>query len=146
MSITVNEAFVKQYEADLKLAYQRRGSKLRNTVRLKTGVVGESVTFQKLGKGVAQTKARHANVPVMNAVHSKAVANMADYYAGDYVDKLDTLKLNIEERQGQIDTGAYACGRALDDIIIDALDVGVGSTRLVNANIIGKMLRKERKI
>jgi len=66
MSTTVDLAFVKQYEREVHEAYQRMGSKLRNTVRNKNNVKGSSTTFQKVGKGAASTKTRHGKVPVMN--------------------------------------------------------------------------------
>lgn len=127
MSVTIDQSFITQFESEVKLAYQQMGSKLRNTVRLKTNVVGSTARFQKLGKGAASTKSRHGDVPVMNAVHSYVDATLADWYAGDYVDKLDELKTNIEERKITVDTGAYALGRKVDDIIIDAAQLSLPS-------------------
>ena len=51
MSVSIDQVFVKQFEADVHLAYQQMGTKLRSTVRSKSGVVGKSTTFQKIGKG-----------------------------------------------------------------------------------------------
>ena len=64
MSTTIDQAFIKQFEQEVHQAYQRMGSKLRNTVRVKNGVQGSSTVFQKVGKGSASTKARHGKVPV----------------------------------------------------------------------------------
>lgn len=122
MSTTITQAFVKQFEAEVFQAYQRLGSKLRGTIRNKSGVVGASTIFQKVGKGIASTKARHGNVPVMNLDHSAVEVTLADYYAGDWVDKLDELKVNIDERQVIANAGAYALGRKTDDLIINALN------------------------
>ncbi|MDB5477729.1 MAG: hypothetical protein JWM96_224 [Alphaproteobacteria bacterium] len=82
MATTIPQAFVKQFEAEVFQAFQRMGSKLRGTVRNKSGVVGSSTIFQKVGKGVASTKSRHGNVPVMNLDHSSIEVTLADYYAG----------------------------------------------------------------
>jgi len=128
MSVTIDQSFITQYESEVKLAYQQMGSKLRNSVRLKTNVTGSSARFQKLAKGTATTKARHADVPVMNATHSYVDATLADWYAGDYVDKLDELKTNIEERKITVDTGAYALGRKVDTLIITAVTASLSST------------------
>lgn len=38
MAVDINDAFVKQFESEVHMAYQRMGSKLRNTVRSKTNV------------------------------------------------------------------------------------------------------------
>ncbi|MDR1826473.1 MAG: hypothetical protein LBQ49_02150, partial [Rickettsiales bacterium] len=70
MSDSIELSFIKQFEADVHLAYQQTGTKLRSTVRSKSGVVGLSTTFQKVGKGVASTKTRHGAVPVMNLDHT----------------------------------------------------------------------------
>lgn len=122
MSTSVNQAFTKQFEREVHEAYQRMGSKLRNTVRSKGNVVGASTIFQKVGKGVASTKARHGAVPVMNVDHSPVECALADYYAGDWVDQLDEIKTNIDERTVIANAGAYALGRKTDDLIIAALN------------------------
>lgn len=121
MSNSVSQAFIKQYEREVHEAYQRQGSKLRNTTRLITGVEGSSAIFQKVGKGTADTKDRHGLVPVMNLDHSNVEAILVDYYAGDWVDKLDELKTNIDERKVVSNAGAYALGRKTDDIILNEL-------------------------
>ena len=64
MSTSIDQAFVKQFEREVHEAYQRQGSKLRGTVRVKTGVVGSATVFQRVGTASAQTKGRHAMVPV----------------------------------------------------------------------------------
>ena len=92
MSTDVSDAFVAKYLAEFHEAYQQMGSKLRNCVRLKTGIIGSTAIFQTGGKGSAGLKTRHGNVPLMNATHATATATLADYYAADYVDKLDELK------------------------------------------------------
>jgi len=119
---TIDQAFIKQYEADVHEAYQRQGSKLRGMVRSKTGIVGASTTFQKAGKGAASTKARHGTIAPMNVDHSTVLCTLEDYYAGDWVDKLDELKTNIDERQVVANAGAWALGRKTDELIITALD------------------------
>ena len=87
--MSVDQAFIKKYEAEVKLAYQRMGSKLANTVRKKMNVKGKDTTFQKVGKGTAGTKSRHGNVPLMNLDHTPVTTTLQDWYAGDYIDKLD---------------------------------------------------------
>ena len=78
MSGTIEEAFVKQFEAEVAEAYQRQGSKLRPTVRSKTGVKGASTIFPRVGKGTAAAKARNGAVPVMNLTYSNAECFLQD--------------------------------------------------------------------
>lgn len=121
MSTSISTAFVKQYEREVHDAYQRQGSKLRGAVRTINNVKGSSVIFQKVGKGTASTKSTHGMVPVMNVSHTSAECLLQDYYAGDWVDKLDELKINHDERAVIASAGAYALGRKTDDLIIAAL-------------------------
>jgi hypothetical protein len=122
MSTSIAQAFVKQFEREVHDAYQRMGSKLRNAVRSKNNVQGASTVFQKVGKGAAATKARHGQVPVMNVDYTPVECMLYDFYAGDWVDKLDELKTNLDERQIIASAGAYALGRKTDELIIAELD------------------------
>ena len=122
MSITIESSFIKNFQSDVHLQYQRMGTKLRNTVRVKNNILGSSTTFQKVGKGTASTKARHGKVPVMNVDHTPVECTLSDFYAGDWVDSLDELKTNINERMVIAKAGAYALGRKTDELIIAQLD------------------------
>ena len=93
-------------------------------MRSKTGIKGASTAFPRVGAGVAGTKARHGYVPVMNIDHSLVECFLQDYYAGDWVDRMDELKTNIDERSVVANAGAYALGRKTDELIIAALDGG----------------------
>ena len=124
MSSSIDQAFIKQYQAEVQEAYQRQGSKLRPAVRSKADVRGASTIFQKVGKGTAAAKARNGVVPVMNIDHTNVECFLQDYYAGDWVDRMDELKTNIDERSVVANAGAYALGRKTDELIIAALDGG----------------------
>lgn len=133
MSASIDQAFVKQYQAEVQEAYQRMGSKVRVTVRSKSEVRGASTIFQKVGRGTAAAKSRNGVVPVMNLDHTNVECTLEDFYTGDWIDRLDELKTNIDERAVVANAGAYALGRKTDEKIIAALDsatreaVGVGS-------------------
>jgi hypothetical protein len=122
MSTTIDQAFIKQYESDVHHVYQRDGARLRPTVRTKDNVVGTSTTFQKAGKGIATTKARHGVITPMNQTHTAIECTLSDLYAGDFVDRLDETKTNIDERMVIARGGAMALGRKVDNQIITALD------------------------
>lgn len=127
MSTTVDQAFITQFEADVHLAFQRMGSKLLNTVRRKDAT-GDTVRFPKLASGSATTKARHAEVVTMDLAHTYVEATMADYYAPEWLDKLDELKTNIDERQAYAESSAAACGRKADEVITTEMDNAANST------------------
>ena len=129
MANTIDQAFIKQFETDVHLAYQRMGSKLRNTVR-SSNVNGSVARFQKIGAGAASTKARNGNVTAMELAHTNVEVTMADYYAAEYIDKLDELKTNINERQAVTESAAAALGRKTDELIVTAMDAGANATQI----------------
>ena len=141
MSTTIDQAFIKQFEREVHESYQRQGSKLRNTVRTIGDVNGSTAIFQKVGKGMASTKSTHGMVPVMNLSHSAIECTLQDYYAGDWVDRLQELKINIDERQVIANAGAYALGRKTDELIITAL-AGVSGVQEVAEGNTGMTLPK----
>jgi len=134
MSTSIDQAFIKQFEREVHESYQRQGSKLRNTVRTISEVNGSTAVFQKVGKGTASTKSTHGMVPVMNLSHSAIECTLQDYYAGDWVDRLQELKINIDERQVIANAGAYALGRKTDELIITALSGVSGGQEISDAN------------
>ncbi len=142
MSTSIDQAFIKQFEREVHESYQRQGSKLRATIRTINDVVGSTAVFQKVGAGTASTKASGAMVPVMNLDHSNVEVTLQDFYAGDWVDRLDELKTNIDERQVIANAGAYALGRKTDEMIIDSLAaastnvIADGNTGLTKSKIL----------
>ena len=130
MANTIDVAFIKQFESEVHMAYQRMGSKLRNTVRTVGNVSGSTVRFQKIGSGSASTKSRNGDVTAMELAHTQVEATMADHYAAEYIDKLDELKTNINERSAVAQSAAAALGRKTDEIIYTAMDAGANSTAI----------------
>lgn len=142
MSLSISSAFIQQFEAEVKIAYQRVGSKLSNTVRKKTNVKGSQTTFFKAGTGTAGTKSRHGMVPLMNIDHTSVPCTLADYYAADYVDKLDELQFEIDERMVITSNAANALGRKSDDLITDAMNgvttnvIATGAAGITKAKVL----------
>jgi hypothetical protein len=131
MANTIDQAFIKQFETEVHMAYQRMGSKLRNTIR-STNVTGSTARFQKIGTGAASTKTRNGDVTTMELAHTNVEATMADYYAAEYIDKLDELKININERQAVAQSAAAALGRQTDALIVAAMDAGANATAIAD--------------
>ena len=129
MANTIDTAFIKQFESEVHMAYQRMGSKLKNTIRNQQ-VSGNVVRFQKIGAGTASTKSRNGNITPMELVHTNVEASMTDHYAAEYIDKLDELKTNIDERQAVAKSAAAALGRKTDEILVTAMDAGANATQI----------------
>src|SRR3546814_3503817 len=71
---------------------------------------------------MATTKARHGTITPMNQTHTAPSCTLADFYAGDWVDRLDEAKTMINERDKLASGGAMAPGRKVDDQITTVLD------------------------
>lgn len=120
MANTISTSFIAQYNADVKLAFQR-GQLLRGTVRT-AEAEGSTYVFQKIAAGTATDKARNGDVVPMNPTHSTATATLVDKYAPEYIDKLDILKQNIDERSAMIQSAVFALQRFADSQIVTELD------------------------
>jgi len=134
MSKTLTANAVTEFDMEVKHAYQGAG-KLRPTVRLRTGVVGGTKVFPKMGKGTATPRVPQSDVVPMNVAHTKATATLADWNAPEYTDIFDQQKVNYQERAELSEVIAGAIGRREDQIIIDAADAA--SSTLTVANDIG---------
>lgn len=128
MSTSIDQIFIKNYVSDVHDVFQRRGSFLLPAVRHKTNTVGTTTTFQKIGTGIATTKARHGTITPMNQSHTPVTCTLADFYAGDWVDKLDEAKTNADERRSIASGGAWALGRKVDEQVLTILDGTTQST------------------
>ena len=118
---SIDTSFIEEFESGVHMAYQRQGSKLRNTIRTVNGVKNKT-TFQKIGKGFATTKARHGNVAPMNLSHTNVSVTLEDYFACELIDDLDQLRINHDEMLVAQQSGAYALGRKTDELILSAMD------------------------
>ncbi|NDV19222.1 hypothetical protein GO013_07290 [Pseudodesulfovibrio sp. JC047] len=124
MSVSITNAFVEKWEAGAHVAYQQKGSKLRKTVRRKTGVSGQKLHFRKVGRGQAGKKSRHGNVPLMNLGHSSVTCTLEDWYAAEYIGRLDQKKVDdLSISQTALDAGGYALGRKIDELLIGKMDL-----------------------
>lgn len=121
MSINLSNNTIASFDKLVKLAYQG-SSMLRGSVRVKTGVVGGTHQFPKMGKGLATPRIPQTDVIPMNIDHTNVVAILEDWNAPEYTDVFDEQKVNYSERALLAGTIANAIGRREDQMIIDALD------------------------
>jgi len=128
MSTSIDTGFINSYEAKVHEIFQRRGSCLKDAVTLKPGIVGSTANFHKVGTGTATTKARHGTITPMNQTHTAPSATLADFYAADWVDRLDEAKTNMDVRDTIASGGAMALGRKVDSQITTVLDTTTEAT------------------
>ena len=120
MSKNLTNAAVIEFDGEVKHEYQGMES-LKSTVTVRTGVVGESYKFTRMGKGIANQKASQADLTPMDISHARQTATMSNWNAGDYTDIFDQAEVNFDERSELANTIAKALGRREDQLIIDAM-------------------------
>jgi hypothetical protein len=124
---SIEQWFIKQYESEVHVAYQRTGSDFRNFVRRSTKQPGQDITFPKYGKGTAKRgKTKGGLVPTMNVPKSKVTVTFIDSYAAQWIGRFDLLKTNVEERGVAVGAAVSALGRDTDQHIVDVLDSATG--------------------
>lgn len=116
---TIDQAFVQEFESGVHEAYQRKSTIFSPLVRSRSGVKNKT-RFQKYATGSATTKARNAVIPPMNNTHTYVDVTTEDWYAGDFIDDLDLLRIEHDEMQVSMNAGAYAMGRKADELIVAA--------------------------
>jgi hypothetical protein len=135
MSTSLSAAAIASFDADVKHAYQDKSAKLRDRVRVKTGVVGSTHRFPKLGSGIATQRVPQTDVIPMNLSHTNATVTLEDWNAAEYTDVFNDAKVNFSERQELAASIAAAIARREDQLIIDALEAT--ATSLTVASSIG---------
>jgi len=134
MSKSLTTAQISSFDDMVKQAYQGAG-RLRPTVRVKTGVVGNTHRFTKIGKGVATPRIPQTDVVPMNIGYSTATATLTDWNAPEYTDLFDQQKVNFQEQNQLAMVISAAIGRREDQLILDAIDAA--STSLTVSTDIG---------
>ena len=120
MAVTIQKAFVQQFESNVLYLAKQMDGRLRNTVR-NVQVTGEKHNFERLGHVEAVEKTtRHTDTPILEVPHSRRVVTMRDWQWGDLVDDEDTLRMLVDPKSSYVQVGAGAMNRKWDSLIIDA--------------------------
>ncbi len=123
MSSQVNAAFVQKFRDNFIHLSQQKGSKLRESVRVHTDVVGKYDHFDRIGQTSAQLiTSRHADTPTVDTPHSRRRVTLADYNWADLVDRADEIKMLSSPASEYMKAGVWAMGRTMDDIIITSFN------------------------
>lgn len=121
MSKNLTAAAVASFDGMIKQAYQD-GSKLEDTITLRTGIVGNTHRFNLLGRGLATQRISQTDVIPMNLAHTNTTATLAGWNAAEYTDIFDQAQVNFDEQSALANAIAKAIKRRRDQLIIDALE------------------------
>lgn len=128
MSFEITEAFVQQYNANVQLLLQQRGSRLRDKVTFGTYVGKAGKAVDQIGPVAAQRRTgRHTDTPLISTPHDARWVYPSDYEWADLIDDVDKLRMLIDPTSPYAINGAYAHGRRIDMDIITAF-TGIART------------------
>lgn len=121
MSQEIPVAHVDMYRANVIMLAQQKGSRLLRTCRNDGDINGKSVYYDRIGATAAvPITTRHADTPLVDTPHSRRRADMVDRDWGDLIDRVDRIRTIYDPTNKYAIAGAWAIGRAYDDIIIAA--------------------------
>jgi hypothetical protein len=138
--------YAKQYGSVVSMLAQQEGSRLRNTVTVKSGVVGEETYMDQLSAFEAIARgARLAPTDPTLAAYARRRIALEDFYIAKAIDKMDDLRTLADPSSAIVKSGIAGMGRKIDDLIIAALrgtaytgKVGGTSTVLPSAQKVAK--------
>ena len=120
MSFQIPTNFVDQFQANVTLLTQQKGSRLRGTVST-MDVVGKRAFIEQFGATAATVRtSRHSDSPLISTPSSRRALAPVTYEWGDLIDKADQVRLLIDPTSPYSVNAAFAMGRAIDDEIIRA--------------------------
>ena len=120
MSFQVDTALVNAYRSNLEIQFQQRGSKLRSLVRVESQN-SEFEFFDRIGPTEAvEVKTRHSDTPLISTPHDRRRNSTRDFDWADLVDRRDKLRMLADPTSPYAVNAAYALGRKVDEVIIEA--------------------------
>jgi hypothetical protein len=118
----VSAVAVKQFDTEVKQAFQQMTSVLAGAYRERLGVVGTQYNFRKMGSGQARKRTvPQSNVTPMDISHSLVPVTLEDWDASEYTDIFKQAEMNFSERQELSSCIAAAMARRKDQNILDAI-------------------------
>lgn len=120
--------FTKQYDDRVQHVYQAEGNALRGTVTPAARVESETATFWIAGKGNARKKVRGQRAVPMNAERKRVEGTLQTWEAFDTCEEYDLDRMNVNEKEVLVQSGAMALGRATDQEIIDVINAAAATS------------------
>lgn len=128
MSLTLSNVQQTEFDAMVKAEYRSRGFLLRDTVRVKSDVIGNTCQFRKVGQVIANNVGYQNTIAIQDPGFTAHTATLLKYAAGTGVDEIQDLTVNFDSKRELAMVVAMAIGRRSDQIIINALVANPGTT------------------
>lgn len=127
MTVSIPVSFVSQFNNNLEVLCQQKGSKLRGAVSVEK-VTGECAYFEQIGsveavKAGARTGSGytyHTETPITDMPYSRRRVDMGTWRLADLIENDDRVKLLIDPTNQVANSFAMAMGRAFDAELLRA--------------------------
>ena len=131
---SVTKAFVQQFNDNIIMLAEQKGSRLRDTVAFKD-VRGEAAHFERLGSiDPVPLVTRHGNTPINDIEHTRRRVVLNPFEAGLILDPQDEVRMLIDPKSAYAEKMANGFGRKIDDVIIAA---ATGTATTVTSSLAG---------
>jgi len=135
MSIQITTAFVQQYRANVEHLVQQKGSRLRPLVRAESQNA-EFDFYDRIGATLAQeVTGRHQDTPLINVPHDRRRCSLRDFDWADLIDRTDRIRMLIDPTSPYSQNAAYALGRKMDEVILDAAFASVSTGKTGSSSV-----------
>jgi hypothetical protein len=128
MSLSLTNVEQVAFDELVKIIYRAQGFMLRDSVRLRTDVIGNTVQFRSVDQVIAYPAAYQSMVNIQDPNFQPHVATLQKYMAPTAVDVIQDLTVNFDSKRENAMVVAMAIGRRSDQIIIDALNANPSQT------------------
>lgn len=145
MSISLTNVEQELFDELVKIEYRSKGFILRDSVRVRSDVVGSTVQFRKMGEIIAVPTGFQNAVTIQDPGFTPHVANLTKYTSPTAVDTIQELTINFDAKRELAIAVAMSIGRRSDQIIIDSLDAS-GTTNTIAAGGTNMTYAKLREI
>lgn len=145
MSISLTAVQQTEFDELVKMEYRSRGFLLRDTIRMKSDVIGAVAQFRKVGQVIAQPTAYQNTIAIQDPGFTGSTATLVKYAAGTAVDEIQDLTVNFDSKRELAMVVAAAVGRRSDQIIINAL-TNSGTSNTISAGSDNMSYAKLRNI
>lgn len=120
MAVTIDKAHIRQFNDNVILLAQQKGSKFRGMVREKP-LKGNAAYFDRLAATEAvQKTSRFAPTPNIDQEHSRRRVTPQDWHWASLIDSDDVERMLTSPESDYAQLGAWALGRRIDTIVLEA--------------------------
>ena len=128
MSMSLTAVQQTDFDELVKAEYHSKGFLLRDSVRLKNDVIGAYEQFRKVDQVISVPTAYLAAVTIQDPDYTKVTCLIQKYTTPTAVDTVQELTVNFDAKMENAMLVGQGMGRRSDQIIIDALAGGPGTT------------------